>query len=114
MPSIARERRARTLRLPRGLARTAFAAAYGLRLHPAEPSWLDLALETPLISAARITRELGWAPRSSALAALSELLDGMADGAGGATPPLAAGHGLSGRLEELRGGLGRSTPGVGG
>jgi nucleoside-diphosphate-sugar epimerase len=114
MPSIARERRTRTVRVPRRLARSAFAAAYGLRLHPAEPSWLDLALETPLISPARITAALGWAPRHSALAALAEVLDGMADGAGGATPPLAEPQGLGGRRDEIRGGIGSSTPGVGG
>jgi UDP-glucose 4-epimerase len=112
MPALARERRARTLRLPRGLARSAFGAAYALRLHPAEPSWLDLALETPLIDSSRI-RGLGWTPRHSALEAIAEVLDGMADAAGGETPPLAARAGLSGRLEELRGGVGSSTPGVG-
>ena len=113
MPAIAHERRARTLRIPRGLARPAFGAAYALRLHPSEPSWLDLALETPLISPERISAELGWRPRHSALDAIAEVLDGMADGAGGATPPLARGNGLKGRLGELRGGIGGSTPGVG-
>jgi UDP-glucose 4-epimerase len=108
MPSIARERRARTVRLPRGLARSAFAAAYGLRLHPAEPSWLDLALETPLITPARIIGELGWSPRHSSLEAIAEALDGMADGAGGTTPPLAAAKGLAGRIDEIRGGVGGS------
>ncbi len=111
--AIAHERRARTLRVPRRAARAAFSAAYALRLHPAEPSWLDLALETPLISPERIARELGWSAQRSALHAIGEVLDGMADGAGGATPPLAAPAGLAGRLEELRGGLGASTPGVG-
>ncbi|HEY3613465.1 MAG TPA: NAD-dependent epimerase/dehydratase family protein [Gaiellales bacterium] len=113
MSSIARARRARTIPVPRTLARSAFAAAYGLRLHPAEPSWLDLALETPLISPARIAGELGWAARHSALAAIAEVLDGMADGAGGATPPLEAPRGMGGRLDEIRGGVGRSTPGFG-
>jgi UDP-glucose 4-epimerase len=113
MPAIARERRARTLRLHHRAARTAFAAAYGLRLHPAEPSWLDLALETPLISSARITSELGWAPARSALEAIAEVIDGMADGAGGATPPLAEPRGLAGRRDEIRGGVGSSTPGLG-
>jgi nucleoside-diphosphate-sugar epimerase len=113
LPELARARGARTVRLPRGLARSAFAAAYGLRLHPSEPGWLDLALETPLISSARISTELGWAPRHSALDSISEALDGMADGARGPTPPLAAPAGLKGRLDEVRGGVGGSTPGVG-
>lgn len=112
MPELARARSARTVRVPRGLARAAFSAAYGLRLHPSEPSWLDLALDTPLISSARIASELGWKPRHSALDSVTEVLDGMADGAGGSTPPLAARPGLTGRLDELRGRVGGSTPGV--
>ena len=54
MPAIARERKARTVRVPRAVARGAFAAAYAARLHPSEPSWLDLALETPLMACERI------------------------------------------------------------
>jgi UDP-glucose 4-epimerase len=112
LPSIADERHARTVRIPRRFARRAFAAAYGLRLHPSEPSWLDLALETPLISSERISRELGWSARHSALGAIADMLDGMADGAGGPTPPLAEPMGAGGRLAEVRGGVGSSTPGV--
>ena len=112
MPAIARARRARTIRVPRRAARAAFSAAYAARLHPSEPSWLDLALETPLMSCERIAGELGWEPRHSALTAISEVLDGIAAGAGGATPPLAADAGFAGRIAELRGGLGSSTPGV--
>jgi UDP-glucose 4-epimerase len=113
MYAIARERRARTVRIPQMIARSALAAAYSLRLHPSEPGWLDLALGTPLISPARISAELGWMPRASALEAIAELLDGMADGAGGETPPLAQARGLRARLQELRGGVGASTPGFG-
>jgi nucleoside-diphosphate-sugar epimerase len=113
MPALAHARGARTIRVPRGVAHAAFAAAYGLRLHPSEPSWLDLALDTPLISSARIAGELGWTPRHSALDSVAEALDGMADGAGGGTPPLAEPTGPRGRLDELRGGVGSSTPGVG-
>jgi nucleoside-diphosphate-sugar epimerase len=113
MRAIARRRRARTVRIPRRFARAAFAAAYGLRLHPSEPGWLDLALETPLISPARISSDLGWAPQKSALEAIGEVLDGIADGAAGDTPPLASARGMAGRLNEVRGGIGASTPGLG-
>jgi UDP-glucose 4-epimerase len=113
VPAIARMLKARTVAVPRALARRAFAAAYGLRLHPSEPSWLDLALETPLISSQRIADELGWQARHTALETIAEALAGIADGAGGRTPPLAASRGLRGRLDELRGGVGASTPGVG-
>jgi nucleoside-diphosphate-sugar epimerase len=111
LPSIAQARRARAVRLPRGIAHRAFAAAYAARLHPSEPSWLDLALETPLIDSSRIRAELGWRPRYSALQAIEELLDGIADGAGGATPPL-LGDSPARRLGEIAGGVGMRTPGV--
>jgi UDP-glucose 4-epimerase len=112
LPTIAAARGARTVRLPRAVARPAFAAAYRARLHPSEPGWLDVALATPLISSARITAELGFAPRVSALDAVAELLDGIAAGAGAATPPLAAGGGVAGRLAELRGRVGGATPDI--
>ena len=48
MPALARLLDARRVGVPRWLARRAFGAAYALRLHPSEPSWLDLALRTPL------------------------------------------------------------------
>jgi len=111
LPLIAGARHARTARIPRGLARRAFAAAYAAHLHPSEPSWLDLALETPLIDASRIRRELAWEPRHSALEAIAELLDGIADGAGGTTPPL-AGDSVGRRLREVYGGIGTRSPGV--
>ena len=59
MPAIARERKARTFRMP-GVARARVRGRLRARLHPSEPSWLDLALETPLISCERIAAELGW------------------------------------------------------
>jgi UDP-glucose 4-epimerase len=104
--SIARLVGARTVRLPRSVARSAFVAAYALRLHPSEPSWLDLALDTPLVSSDRITRELGWSPRRSGLEAIEEVLRGIADGAGGDTPPLAHDTGLEGRASEVAEGVG--------
>ena len=111
VPTIARARHARTMRLPRGVARRALAAAYKAHLHPSEPSWLDLALETPLIDSSRIRAELGWKPRHSAIQAIDELLDGVADGAGGATPPLLD-DSPARRLRELAGGVGTRAPGI--
>ena len=113
MRLIASSRGARTVRIPRGIARPAFAAAYRLRLHPSEPSWLDVGLETPLVSSERIRSELGWEPRTSGLEAIGEMMDGLVDGAGGASQPLAPDTGLRGRLAELREGVGRHAPGTG-
>jgi UDP-glucose 4-epimerase len=109
MPLIAESRGARTVRVPRAIARPLFAAAYAARLQPSEPSWLDVGLDTPLVSPERITTELGWQPRVSALDTINEVVDGLADGAGGATAPLVRDHGLRDRLRELRQGVGRRT-----
>ncbi|MDX6569894.1 MAG: hypothetical protein QOH15_2472 [Gaiellales bacterium] len=109
---IAAARGARAVRVPRAIARRAFAVAYALRLHPSEPSWLDVGLDTPLVSSERIQAELGWEPRRSALEAISEVIDGLAEGAGGETPPLAPDAGLPGRLAELGEGVGRRAPGT--
>jgi UDP-glucose 4-epimerase len=112
MQSIAASRGARTVRVPRSIARRAFAAAYALRLHPSEPSWLDVGLDTPLVSSERIRDELGWRPRHSALDTINEVVDGLADGAGGATAPLAPDAGLLGRLAELGEGVGSRARGT--
>jgi hypothetical protein len=50
---------------------------------------LDLLLGLPLLDTGRAERELGWTPRRSAHDAMAELVGGMAEGAGGPTPPLA-------------------------
>lgn len=78
----------RPLRLPRRLVRAALAAAWHLHIVPADPALLDLALRLPTMDAARARAELGWTPRYSAVEALSEMLEGFADGAGMPTPPL--------------------------
>jgi UDP-glucose 4-epimerase len=112
MPMIGASRGARTVPVPRVVARRAFGAAYALRLHPSEPSWLDVGLDTPLVSSARIRGELGWSPRRSGLDTINEVIDGLADGAGGGTEPLAPDAGIRGRLAELGEGVGRRAPGT--
>jgi UDP-glucose 4-epimerase len=113
MQAIARARGARAVQIPRSIARRALGAAYALRLQPSEPSWLDLGLDTPLVSSERIENELGWVARRSALETIEEVIDGLADGAGGETPPLAPDGGLRGRLAELGEGVGARTSGIG-
>jgi UDP-glucose 4-epimerase len=80
---------ARTIALPPRLVRAAAAATFALRLQPTEPGWVDLALQTPLMTTDRI-RALGWSPRHSAIDALRELLAGIRERAGAPTPPLHA------------------------
>jgi UDP-glucose 4-epimerase len=95
--------------VPGPLARVGLTAAWRLHLVPAEPALLDLALQLPLLDTTRIRTELGWSPTVSSFDALREVLQGMVDGAGAQTPPLAP-DSLTGRLQEGTTGIGeRST-----
>jgi UDP-glucose 4-epimerase len=80
--------RARPIRINARVARELVRLSYSLHLHPAEPGWLDLALGVPLMDTARATSELEWRPTHSSTDALRQLLAGIAEGAGSATPPL--------------------------
>ena len=87
-PAVAKVLDARPLATPRPLVRAVVAAAWHARLAPADPKLVDLALDLPVMDTTRARVELGWRPRHSAEEALAELLVGLADGAGGPTPPL--------------------------
>ncbi|MGH3874411.1 MAG: NAD-dependent epimerase/dehydratase family protein [Pseudonocardiaceae bacterium] len=97
---------ARTVPVPAGLLRKLAAFAWWARLVPTEPGMVDLLLTVPLMDTSRARHELGWRPVHSAEDALLELLEGMRQGAGAATPPLHPGDGLAGRLSELSTGVG--------
>ena len=81
---------ARLVPAPLAVLRAAAGATYRARLQPAEPGWLDMAVQTPLMATTRARDVLGWRPTHSAVAALRELLEGMGDGAGDDTEPLHA------------------------
>lgn len=97
---------ARTVPMPAWLLRKLAAFAWRTRLVPTEPGMVDLLLAVPLMDISRARDELGWLPTRSAGDALLELLEGMRDGAGADTPPLHPGDGVTGRLSELRTGVG--------
>jgi len=97
---------ARTVRVPRKVLRTVADLSWRLRLQPTDASWLDLALDSPLMDVSRAREELGWTPKRGATEALGELLAGMRHGEGFDTPPLAAGAGGPARIGELRTGVG--------
>ena len=80
----------RAVSLPRSLPRAASAATYHLRLQPASPSWLDMAMNVPLMDVGRARRELDWEPTRDATATIRELLEGIRADARGATAPLQA------------------------
>lgn len=100
---------ARVVQVPGRVVRAGLTAAWRLHLVPAEPRLLDLALQLPLLDTTRIRNELGWAPTVSSVDALREVLEAMADSAGGPTPPLEH-DSLRSRRHELATGVGeRST-----
>ncbi|MCW3009815.1 MAG: dependent epimerase/dehydratase family [Solirubrobacterales bacterium] len=109
LPAIARALRARTFPMPAALARGVAALTWKARLQPTPPGWLDLGLHLPLMDTSRAREELGWVPERSAVEALEDLLGGLHDGAGDATPPLAAGDEAPGRGREVTTGLGART-----
>lgn len=80
---------ARTVPLPAAVLRLGAAASWWVHLQRTSPGWVDLARAAPLMDTGRARRELGWAPELSAVEALAELLEGMREGAGMRTPPLA-------------------------
>jgi nucleoside-diphosphate-sugar epimerase len=86
--AIARILGARPVPVPRRLLRTTASAAWHLRLQPTDPGWVDLVLNVPLLDTARIRRELDWEPRFDAADAVTEILDGLRDGANLETAPL--------------------------
>lgn len=104
-PALAGVLGARYVPVPRLLVRGALAAAWHAHLLPADPKLFDLVLGLPLLDTTRARTLLGWNPRWSGADALSEMLHGLAGGAGGPTPPL-AGDSAAGRLHEVATGIG--------
>ncbi|CAL9599670.1 hypothetical protein SUDANB58_05411 [Streptomyces sp. enrichment culture] len=78
----------RRVRLPRSAARSAIAAARGLRLLPASPRLFDAVLRLPLLDCTRARADLGWRPERTATEVLREFLQGLREGAGARTEPL--------------------------
>jgi UDP-glucose 4-epimerase len=97
---------ARRVPLRAGMLRAAADLSWRLRLQPAPPGWIDLALAVPLMDVTRARGELGWQPRFTAVEALLELIQGLHAGADFPTPPLAGATSGPMRVRELRTGVG--------
>lgn len=80
--------RARPVEVPPASVRIALGAAWRLRLVPADEALLQLLLGLPTLDTGRARAELGWTPRYTGVAALGEMLQGLAEGTGMETPPL--------------------------
>ena len=97
---------ARTAKVPRRVLRGAADLTWRLRLQPTDASWLDLALDTPLMDITRAREELGFVAQRSAAEALDELIRGMREGADLGTPPLSKATSGPLRIRELLSGIG--------
>lgn len=86
--SLARTFDAKLLKVSHRALRTATDLGFRLHLQPADPGWIDMAFQAPLMDCAKARRELGWNPRRTAVQALLELLDGLRERASAGTPPL--------------------------
>ncbi|BCJ74361.1 nucleoside-diphosphate sugar epimerase [Catellatospora sp. IY07-71] len=89
---------------PPALLHAAAALTWTARLQPTEPGWIRLAANCPLMSCRRAEVELGWRPRTDALDAFTELIEGMADGTGDGSPPLRSRPSATARLLAMAGG----------
>ena len=78
----------RLLEVAPAAARAGLAAAWHAHAVPTSPGWLDMAMQVPLLDTSRARHSLGWAPTIPAARALRELVDGIAAGDGGGSPPL--------------------------
>jgi UDP-glucose 4-epimerase len=97
---------ARALPIAPAIVRGAAWGSWKLRLQPTPPGWLDMGMLSPIMDTGRARRELGWTPLATAEETVSELLEGLRDGAGIGTPPLDPASSGSLRVHEFTTGLG--------
>lgn len=97
---------ARTVSLPGRVVRALASLTWDVRLQPTPPGWVDMGVESPLMSTARAREELGWEPRRSSGDAIREVLAGMAAADGFSTPPLETRAGGFMRIREILTGIG--------
>jgi UDP-glucose 4-epimerase len=96
---------ARGIEVPRRLVSAAVSVAWHAHIIPADSQLLELMLDLPVMDTTRARTELGWTPAHTAREAVAELMEGIADGAGGPTAPLAPDR-IDRRLAEVGKGVG--------
>jgi nucleoside-diphosphate-sugar epimerase len=74
--------------LPAGLVRSGVRALHAARAVPIDAGWVDLAVQGPLLHAARARDELGWKPRHSSAQTLGLLFEALAERRTGPSPSL--------------------------
>lgn len=103
---IGRALGAKAVSLPPRVIRALASLSWDLRLQPTSPGWVDMGIESPLMTSARAREVLGWNPRHSSGEAIRELLSGMASASGDSTPPLDPRAGGPLRIREFLSGIG--------
>lgn len=103
---VGRALEAKTVSLPPRVIRALASLSWDLRLQPTSPGWVDMGIESPLMTSTRAREVLGWNPRHSSGEAIRELLSGMASGRGDPTPPLDPKAGGPLRIREFLSGIG--------
>jgi nucleoside-diphosphate-sugar epimerase len=86
--TLERDYAVRTVGIPSAAVRAAMSAAWHARLQPVDPSWLDMAMQTPTMDCSRARDILAWRPEHSSTATMSELYGGIRRQAGQPTPAL--------------------------
>ncbi|HWV87063.1 MAG TPA: NAD-dependent epimerase/dehydratase family protein [Capillimicrobium sp.] len=108
--ALARLLGARTVPVPGWLLRGGADLSWRARLQPTPAGWVDLGLGAPIMDTSRARTELGWTPAHTSEEAFRDLFDGMREGAGLPTPPLAPQAGGPARVGELLTGIGARNP----
>jgi UDP-glucose 4-epimerase len=72
----------RILPIPMGLLHKAVGAAWRLRLLPTDSGWVEMAAGVPVMDTGRARRILGWEAKTSSVAAVLDVLDGLGAGEG--------------------------------
>ncbi|HEX8053074.1 MAG TPA: NAD-dependent epimerase/dehydratase family protein [Thermoleophilaceae bacterium] len=101
---------AKKVSIPPAAVRAAADASWQAHAQPTPPGWVDLALNVPIMDTTRARDVLGWEAKHSSGEALMDLLNGLRDGSGADTPPLAPESSGPGRVREFMTGVGSRNP----
>lgn len=83
----------RVFDLPVPVLRAVVSASWSLHLQATDPGWIDMAAQAPVMNTDRARTLLGWEPTRSSVAAVREVIDGLASGDGvNASPSLRSGR----------------------
>jgi nucleoside-diphosphate-sugar epimerase len=79
---------AKPIQLPSAVLGALVDLSWRARLQPVDRGWLDMAFSVPLLDCARAHAHLDWYPRWSSIAALEDVIGGVAQQAHAESPPL--------------------------